>query len=1555
MPIEPSKSSQRRQRRKRAVRETKALFQALFESSPDAVVIADSEGSIVRVNAQAEALFGYSPDELLGQPIETLIPERFHALHVAHRANYRAAPQTRPMGRDLNLFGKRKDGSEFPADISLSPFNADGLSGVIAVVRDVTERKYAEEHGRLLTSLAMATSEAEDFLTLLNIVLMETCQATGWVMGEIWQPRADGSVLECSPVWHAGMMGLEELRWLSQGLTFAPGVGLPGRAWASKSAVWFEDVTTDPAFVRQEAAAQAGLKSAVGIPVLAGEEVVAVLTFFSRELRPRDQRMISMISTIALQLSAAFQHKRAADTVRRQRDELAARARIISATLRTRDFGERLNIILREAMTFLGVEMGCVHVVMGNEVLLRCWGGISDELRAHLLSFPADHLPLWMREPYVVHEPLSESGAIPNFAKREGVQAMATVPLTLTPDPSPTLRERGEFPEGSASPLPQRGRGVGGEGKWLGTLMLGSRRLDALNEEDVFALQAIAEQLALAIDHAHHYHEAERRLMRLSVLREIDRAIIVYQSVRDILRVVLEQVPKDLGAEAIAVSLLDADPLRARVFVMRLPNDTVVEEEAFTLADSLLHWFVDRKEPVIIHDLTQDPRAQMHRERIRHHQLISYLGVPLVALDKTVGILHLLTTQPKMFAEEDVDFFRTLAGQAAIAIENSRMFEEATQRAQALEKMVASMVAIAGVAPEQAPAFLVRAFQEVTRCDHVGYYRFDGTTQTLTRTEVVGCTCPPERRELMRAEPPIRLDDERSFASQVARTRKPFYLSDCHADPRWRRANPAVRSAYFLPLLFGERLFGVIVLLDNELSAFSSLRRSLADTFATYAAAAMEAARLLEQTRAAEQKYRSIFENAVDGIFQTTPDGRFLTVNPAGAHIMGYESPEELITMVTNVAEQIYVDPNRRAELLRLLNEQRRVTGFEIQARRKDGSIIWGSLSVVAVRDREGLALYYEGSVEDVTQRKRADEVLQQQFMRISLLNQITRAIAERHDLHSIFQATLRRLEDHLPIDLGGVHLYDAQSNTFTVAARSPKGQSLAAQLGTPEGTVVPVECSLLRACLQGEVVYVPDIAQVEEFSSHTALQAGLRSAVAVPLMVQDKVMGVLVASRRDVDGFSSAECEFLRVLSEHVALAAHQTQLHESLQRAYDDLRQTREAVMQQERLRALGQMASGIAHDVNNAISPIVGYAELLLMTPEENLSERARRYIETIKTAGTDIAHIVARMREFYRQRTEQEELFPFNLNRLVRQVIDLTRPRWKDIPQQRGIVIDVVSDLCDDLPEVLGLESEIREALTNLIFNAVDAMPDSGTVTIRTSVECRVSSVGETTGEPSPVTRHPSLVMLSVSDTGVGMTEETRQRCLEPFFSTKGERGTGLGLAMVYGTMQRHDGDIQIESALGKGTTARLIFPAREPVEVGVPEVVATSVAPPLRILFIDDEPLLRQLMKELLEADGHTVEIADGGQAGLDAFRSARERGEAFEVVITDLGMPHVSGREVARTVKRESPRTPVILQTGWGTRLGIEGDVPAEVDAVLSKPPRITELRDALRRVAMRP
>ena len=685
----------------------------------------------------------------------------------------------------------------------------------------------------------------------------------------------------------------------------------------------------------------------------------------------------------------------------------------------------------------------------------------------------------------------------------------------------------------------------------------------------------------------------------------------------------------------------------------------------------------------------------------------------------------------------------------------------------------------------------------------------------------------------------------------------------------------------------------------------------------------------MTQDLESNERYRTLFDTLIEGfctievLFDDSGhpvDYRFLEINPAFERQTGLKDAQgkRMRELAPNHEEhwfRIYGHIAMTGEPLRFENEAKALgRHYEVCAYRVGGA------------ESRKVAILFN----DITERKTAQGKLEAQLERMNLLQHITRAIAERQDLASIFQVVVRTLEERMPLDFACMGLYQLSAGNVVISRVGMRSAELAEDLAMSEHAAVPIDENGLSSCLRGNVVYEPDVRQVQFPFPQRLARGGLRALAAVPLMVDNRAFAVLIAARKEPGSFSSGECEFLRQLCEHVSLAVQQTNLYGALQGAYDDLRQTQQAVMQQERLRALGQMASGIAHDINNAISPVALYTDSLLER-EQNLSERGKGQLRTVQRAIHDVAATVARMREFYRQREPQMNLAPVQLNDLVQQVVELTRARWSDMPHLRGVVIDLKTELARNLPVIMGVEGEIRDALTNLVFNAVDAMPDGGALRIRT----RAVDLNR--------------VRVEVSDTGAGMDEETQRRCLEPFFTTKGERGTGLGLAMVYGMVQRHSADMDIDSKPGVGTTMGLSFAAAVSAAPGeaAPEL---SVIKGLRMLVVDDDPLILRSLRETLEADGHQVEIASGGKEGIDRFREAKEEARPFDVVLTDLGMPFVDGRQLASAIKAASPSTPVIMLTGWGQRLAAEGDIPPHVNVLLSKPPKLRDLREALAR-----
>lgn len=855
----------------------------LFESAPDAIVIVDAKGIITRFNPQAEKLFGYAPGEIIGKPVEALIPQRYHENHENHRTQYIKLPVARPMGQCTGPYGLKKDGTQFDVNISLSPMKTNDGLFVVSIIRDTTNR--------------------------------------------------------CS-------------------------------------------------------------------------------------------------------MKDALQSKM---------EELSVHNEILRVIHGTRGLQEGLDLILKEIIRFLKVEHGALHLVQGDKIVLISHHNLPDNLRAHVLSIPLNAAPPWAKGTDIVNERLSEKGATPDFVKKEGIQSWVSVALHLPP------HEKEE------------------EGKWIGYLVVGSCRYNALQKERVSVVRKLVPQISVAIDNARNYRMAQERLVRLQILREIDKAIIQHLNIEDIMRTVLERIPSNFGADGAAICLVQHGTWKMETCVIRLPDGAECTESAFTLAESLLDKFINKKETVIIYDINEDPRLQMHLEHTQCAPFMSYLGVPLIVHNNTIGVLHVLTLQPKRFADEDVSFFRTLAGQTAIALENAQLFSR------------------------------VKAQAETS------------------------------------------------------------------------------------------------------------------------------------------------------------------------------------------------------AELVR-------------------------------------------------------------------------------------------------------------------------------------------------------------------------------------------------------------------------------------QLEVAHEELRAVQKHIIQQERLGALGQMASGIAHDFNNALTPILGFTELLLLLPPKQFAQKAKNYLEIIKTSTQDAAETVKRLREFYREREKGEEFASVDMKKLIAHVIDITQPRWKGMAQIKNANILIRKEL-QDVPGIRGNEAQLREALTNLIFNAVDAMPDGGEIVI--------SARSEETDDGKPCVR------ITVSDTGEGMTEKVKNRCLDPFFTTKKETGTGLGLSMVHGIIQRHGGKLLIESEPGKGTTFHIQLPVHEGnggEKRG--KAVDEKSARALSLLVVEDEPSIRMVLEEYAMALGHTAESAANVQEAKLWLQS-----KPFDAVITDRSMPGESGDRLAAFVKQKFPELPVILLTGFGDMMKAEGEKVEGVDEILSKPVTLSALRAALERV----
>lgn len=432
--------------------------------------------------------------------------------------------------------------------------------------------------------------------------------------------------------------------------------------------------------------------------------------------------------------------------------------------------------------------------------------------------------------------------------------------------------------------------------------------------------------------------------------------------------------------------------------------------------------------------------------------------------------------------------------------------------------------------------------------------------------------------------------------------------------------------------------------------------------------------------------------------------------------------------------------------------------------------------------------------------------------------------------------------------------------------------------------------------------------------SSELIIQENLKSAMVIPLFSEGAVIGSLSLSSKRPNNFSDKDGESLKPVAEQIAIALQKWRLYEKLKlqtsemaAAYEQLKLAQESLIESEKLRALGVMASGVAHDINNHLAAIMLNAKLL----SKPLKSRfARESIGAIRQAAMDCANTVRRIQEFAGLRSTKT-FTSVDINQIVGDVIAITKPKWKDEAEQVGKEIKVTANRGDIAP-IAGSPEDLRQALLNIVINAIDAISVQGEITISTKMR-------------------GNWVYISVKDTGIGMSSEVKQRIFDPFFTTKGSAGTGLGLATALGIILRHEGKISVDSTEGQGST----FTIRLPIKAGAPGESPTPMGQTQRAsaLIIEDEALIRDALCRILAAEGHRVSIASNGLEGI-----ARYKQEKYDIVLTDLGMPGMSGWEVVRAIKDFDPESFVVLMTGWGEQLDHDKLKENEVDLVLAKP-----------------
>ena len=537
-------------------------------------------------------------------------------------------------------------------------------------------------------------------------------------------------------------------------------------------------------------------------------------------------------------------------------------------------------------------------------------------------------------------------------------------------------------------------------------------------------------------------------------------------------------------------------------------------------------------------------------------------------------------------------------------------------------------------------------------------------------------------------------------------------------------------------------------------------------------------------------------------------------------------------------------------------------------------------------------------------------ERLEDLVFKLGALNEVVELAARVPEMQQLLALVLERTMRTVRAATGSLMLLDRHRGVLRVVAA--RGEAEHSRVGAE----VP-----LGEGLAGRVAQLGE-AQLAQHGTQVCL----------PIRVEGRIIGVILlakgeATPLDPRGFAPLDLQFLSTLIAHVAYALENARLLEEsrltterLQKVVEDLRTAQTRLVEGETVRALGQMASGMAHHLNNLLAVVSGRLQLLLLRPQD---PTVRKPLETAERAVGDAAEVVRRVLGFSAAQPVPETT-RVDLNEIAADVIELTRPRWQDAAQLQNTTVDIRFEPGEDVV-VAGEPAPLREVLMNLVLNALDAMPNGGCLTVRTWVE-------------------DGWVYSSVGDTGAGMSAETRQRALEPFFTTKGPKGVGLGLSVSLGVVQRHRGEMDIESTEGRGTvvTLRIPRPGVTPPADTVP--LTPSPVAPLKILAVDDEPTVLEALAETLAEDGHTVVTAGSGREALALL----DGGERVDLVITDLGMPGMTGWELARALRTRQPDLPVGLISGWTSSADFSAEEASHVAFVIAKPYTLGAVRTAL-------
>ena len=607
--------------------------------------------------------------------------------------------------------------------------------------------------------------------------------------------------------------------------------------------------------------------------------------------------------------------------------------------------------------------------------------------------------------------------------------------------------------------------------------------------------------------------------------------------------------------------------------------------------------------------------------------------------------------------------------------------------------------------------------------------------------------------------------------------------------------------------------------------------------------------------RAAEEKYRMLFEQAQEGVFVADPKGKLLDCNDAFVRMLGYSSRDEL--MALHMDNGVYTSTEQRESIRLELEARSYVRNFEVALRRKDGTVLNAMESSFATRDAEGRLERYQGFLMDTSEKRRADDEIRRRNRELNALNAIATISTQSFDLDEILNLTLRQVVTLFSSETGSIYLADTGGQVLRRRAgwgHRSEGRARFSELRLPDGFGELITRSRTEVITPDYLPHIPEV--VADFVKAD----GLRSWVWVILWGKDGPAGVIGVGSREAREFNASDESLLVAIARQLAATLEKVRLYEESCRAYENLRLAQEQLLQSEKMSAVGQLISGVAHELNNPLTAILGYAQLL---EGEGLNERAQDFVGKLFKQAQRTHRVVQNLLSFARQRKPQKA--EVDLRKVLDEALAL---RDYDF---RVNNIRVERQIDETLPAVVADPHQIEQVFLNIINNALDAMLETqnkGVLKVRSFTS-------------------DSRVWIEFHDSGPGIQDA--KKIFDPFYTTKAVgKGTGLGLSICYGIVKEHGGEISASNSPEGGAVIQLRLPAVDRA------VVAVSGAAPVRndgvvqgrLLFAEDEEAVREFASAVLAGAG--AEVVTVGNA---EEAKARLQRESFDAIIMSGRMP----------------------------------------------------------------